>query len=253
MRAVLAALAAAACARSAIRGAAAVTIVQEQDPCDRGAEHVEGVWGSCNAVGNISGGTEGHCDEDPGWFGTSLCSPGTDCDDCGSGRRRGKVSCYWKDFERKEEYEAQIYNIPLITIVVEALMIALITLPLCFFMLQRLASYIAASGILIGILCVFTPEIVATVLCGSYVDDACESCGFCTNGDRSGLSSSCRWSGMWHLYVTLTGLLFIIAGITAAGMGTCIFCGCCAMNPRHKEKEEKERARMEKEALKPRE
>merc|ERR1712127_465685 len=158
---------------------------------------------------------------------------GTDCTDCGTGRRRagsGSIwgGCFWTD-DNTSAYTSGVMGGSIAAAIVGIILVVVVALPLCCGILKQFAKIIAIVVIVVSILVMVLPLLISMGACGGPVDDACVECGGCTESQRSSLEDSCKALGILIVYFAGFGWLGIILGITAMGMSCCIFCGCCAM------------------------
>lgn len=185
------------------------------------------VWANDNA-----------CDE------PTVCSPGTDCADCGADyttnphRRRGSghlpagtyiPACAWTD-DNTDDFVAKIMAGSIIAAVLGVIFVVIVSLPLCCGIIKAQAKIIAGVMIGLGIFICFIPYIASLSACDPVADDICSACSWgCTDQQKTEIETRCNAIGAYAVYVYAYGWLSVILGITAAALSCCILCKCCKM------------------------
>jgi len=203
-----------------------VFVAAQTDECDAG-----GTGGDSCAVSSTYTANNGLCDEYPSnnspLFGS--CPVGSDCTDCGTGRRRSTGwGCGWTD-ENTSGYISGVMGGSIAAAVIGLILVVVVALPLCCGLIKQFAKIIAIVAIVVSVMIMVLPLLISMGACGGPVDDACIRCNGCTEGDREALDVSCKALGIIAVYFAGFGWLAILLGITAMGMSCCIFCGCCQM------------------------
>lgn len=171
-----------------------------------------------------------------------LCDTGTDCYDCTVADPPGmrlwdRCPFAWTSrFHVSHFHDGSAGSHVLAGVIIAILLgigvVSAVSLPLCCGIAKPQAKRIAVVVIFCGVVVCFIPFLTSLGACDALADDECDECeGGCTESERDSIKSGCGWILFFLIHLHFCGWIGIALGITAAAMGCCVFCQCCALAP----------------------